>query len=247
MTSHDMKDIYRSAPPPQNHIATVRDADPPPLPLKEPSYGLDAPMGLLMSNIAAPLYLYASLKGKGDFWDNIVSHLSSDDIEAPVLDVGCGRGLVLLKLALRKKALGRPTAPAYGIDIFNSADQTGNSPTSTYANAACLGLLDHVVLHSADFTKVLPFRDEAFHVVTASLSLHNVSRAERCSAVVEMIRVTSPGGEVIILDLAGYVAGYRDVFTTYGWTDLSFEFCGPSVMFGLWPCQLLKARKPSSH
>jgi SAM-dependent methyltransferase len=243
MFALDTNDIYNCSPPPHDHVATIRASGAQPDPPKKPSYGLDSPMGLVLSNIASPLYLYASLKGKGDFWDNVIENLSPEQTAGPVLDVGCGRGLVLLKLAQRKKALSA-TAPAYGIDIFNSADQTGNSPTATYANAACLGLLDHVVLHTANFIRDLPFKDGAFGVITASLSLHNVSATERQSAIDEMIRICAPGGCMIVLDLMGYVSGCRDSLARHGWTDVSLEFGGAKVMFGIWPCQLLKARKP---
>ena len=244
MSSVIANSIYNCDPPPQDHVAIIRASGTQPDALKKPSYGLDSPKGLMLSNVAAPLYLYASLKGKGDLWDNIIDKLSPEQVAGPVLDVGCGRGLVLLKLAQRKKTL-RLTGSAYGIDIFNSADQTGNSPTATYANAACLSLLDHVILHTANFTLDFPFRDDVFNVITASLALHNVSSASRESAIDEVIRVCAPGGEVIILDLMGYVSGYREIFLQHGWTDVSLELGGAKVMFGLWPCQLLKARKPN--
>lgn len=32
-------------------------------------------------------------------------------------------------------------APAYGIDIFSAADQTGNAPGATYKNAAAMGVI----------------------------------------------------------------------------------------------------------
>ncbi|KID87665.1 hypothetical protein MGU_05314 [Metarhizium guizhouense ARSEF 977] len=32
-------------------------------------------------------------------------------------------------------------APAYGIDIFSAADQTGNAPGATYKNPAAMGVI----------------------------------------------------------------------------------------------------------
>lgn len=47
---------------------------------------------VLGSNIAAPLYLYASLKGKHDLWDNLLSNQPDSAFRGPALDIGCGEG-----------------------------------------------------------------------------------------------------------------------------------------------------------
>jgi len=76
-----------------NHVTELQFSSRP-VPSK-PSYGLDSPLGLVLSTVLAPLYLYSSLKGKFDVWDNLPSEIMT----APTLDIGCGRGLVLLKIA----------------------------------------------------------------------------------------------------------------------------------------------------
>lgn len=236
--------------PPQDHIAVLRpDVDVSVAGPAKPSYGIDSPKGLLLSNVLAPLYLYASLKGKFDLWDELLSGLSDKELRAPSLDVGCGRGMVLLAVAQRKKSLLSNTAtaatvhPAFGVDIFNSADQTGNAPTATYMNAAALDVLNQTVLHSADFT-ALPFADDVFALVTASLSIHNAPPEGRHKAIAETARVCRPGGLILVVDLLGYVADYKRKLESEGWHDVRVDMGGARVMFGGWPCQILKARKP---
>lgn len=194
-SSSDSNIIYSGQAPP-NLIESIKSSGKEPPSLKSPAFGMDNPMGAVFSGITAPMYIYASLKGKHDLWDRLLKDLPDTTFQGPSLDMGCGRGMVLLKTAQRKKAIGG-CQPAYGIDIFNSYDQTGNAPEATYANVACLDLLDQIVLHSASFTDPLPFADGSFSLITASLSLHNADDAGRKRAVEELARVCAPGGQVI--------------------------------------------------
>lgn len=216
----------------------------------KPTYGIDSPAGLAASLPLAPLYLYATLKGKHDFWDAQLATLPDEAFTAPSIDLGCGRGLVLLKVAARKRdiCLKQSRSPsggdlAYGVDIFSKGDQSGNSPENTYNNARALNLLDHVVLNNASFAETLPFSNSTFSLVTASLSLHNVDKASRRSAMKEIDRICKPGGTVLILDLTGYVSGYHTELERAGWTCFR-AFGGLGVVFGSWPTQILKATKP---
>jgi cyclopropane fatty-acyl-phospholipid synthase-like methyltransferase len=47
-----------------------------------------------------------------------------------VLDVGCGRGLLLTAAARRI-----PDGKVIGVDIWQEVDQSGNRPEATWANA----------------------------------------------------------------------------------------------------------------
>lgn len=237
----NMESVYRDSERPENHIARL-NADTRAVPSK-PSYGIDSPLGLLASSIFAPLYIYATRKGKFAVWDRLLDGLPSDILTAPALDIGCGRGLVLLKIAQRKKKLQATVPPAYGVDLFITSDQSGNAPGATYDNAASLQLTDYVVLHTADFTQ-LPFRDGTMSLITASLSIHNADKASREKAIHEAARVLRPGGILVILELGGYMAEYRKVLESDGWSQIETDFAGVQMMFGPWPCQILKARKP---
>lgn len=197
----------------------------------------------------APLYLYASLRGKFDIWDKLLAELPADIFELPALDVGCGRGMVLLKIAKYKQdaasaGAGKTIYPVYGVDLFIKADQSGNSPKATYDNAASVGLLDHIVLHTADFTH-LPFADETMGLLTASLSIHNATKESREKAIMEAARVLKPGGLLVVLELGGYANQYCRVLKSLGWEKVEFQLAGWQVMFGAWPCQILRATKPT--
>jgi SAM-dependent methyltransferase len=238
---------------PEDHIQTIRSSDSAisqRIP-NAPSFGLDNPAGLLQSNITAPLYLYASLRGKHRYWAEQLEKLPDGNFLPPSLDVGCGRGAVLLKVTARKMALklkGKEVAPAYGTDIFASSLQTGNSPRSTYLNVAAAGALDFVVLHTADIHERLPFADGVFGLVTSCLVLHHAKDTPaRRYAFREIARVCAPGGVLLVVDLhwiiAEHFSDYQAILEELGWVDVRVAFTGLRMQYGLLPCQALKATK----
>lgn len=247
--------VYGTAQPaPEDHIQTINQSGKKPEALDKPSFGLDSPLGLLASGLTAPLYLHSSLRGKHVVWDELLAEVPDALFYQPALDVGCGRGMVLLKIAERKKKLAAsasagPSAqqvtPAYGIDIFTQGDQTGNSPVATYQNAAAAGVLDHVVLNTADFTQKLPFADGAFSLITSSLAIHNVSQEGQLLAIQEIARVLAPGGKVVIVDLFK-VKDHYALLKSMGWTDVHTKGAGPRMLYGVLPCQILTATKPET-
>src|SRR5215475_6566560 len=97
-------------------------------------------------------YAYTTLVGKFHVWARILDELGLGGDE-DLLDLGCGRGAVLLAAA---KLL--PAGTAVGIDLWR-ADQTGNSPEATRSNAEKEGVDTRVTLHSGDMTR-LPFDDQ---------------------------------------------------------------------------------------
>lgn len=112
-----------------------------------------------------------------------------------VLDVGCGRGLLLIGAAKRLTS-GR----AVGLDVWRTQDQAGNDPAATMANARAEGVAERVELCDGDARR-LPFDDRTFDVVVSSMALHNIPGAGgRAAATGEMVRVLKPGGRVAILD-----------------------------------------------
>ena len=113
-----------------------------------------------------------------------------------ILDLGCGRGAVLL-MAAQHLTTGR----AVGVDLWRSVDQSGNSAEATRRNAIAEGVADRVELHTGDMT-ALPFADNSFDVVVSSLAIHNISgRAGREKAINEAVRVLRPGGRLMIADI----------------------------------------------
>jgi SAM-dependent methyltransferase len=138
-----------------------------------------------------------------------------------VLDVGCGRGLVLIGAARRLT-----TGKAVGVDIWQRADLSGNRPEATLENARRAGVLERVEVQDGD-ARQLPFPDAAFDVVVSSLALHNIpSRPDREQAVREIARVLKPGGHVALLDIQ-HTRDYARVLEQCGLTGVRRASPGP--------------------
>jgi SAM-dependent methyltransferase len=152
-----------------------------------------------------------------------------------VLDVGCGRGLLLVSAARRLTA-GR----AVGVDVWRGLQLSGNSPQAVEDNARRAGVAERVEVKDGD-ARSLPFPDASFDVVLSSLVLHNIPRrAERRQAVREIARVLKPGGRVAILDVR-HTRDYIHVLRDCGLDELRREQSGwfLSVLFPLISCGLL--------
>ncbi|MEO3924990.1 class I SAM-dependent methyltransferase [Micromonosporaceae bacterium B7E4] len=147
------------------------------------------------------IYLHTTLRGKLRAWEEILDRAALRGDEQ-VLDLGCGRGAVLVAAA-RRLSQGR----AVGVDLW-SADQSGNRPEATLANAAAAGVADRVDVRTGDMT-ALPFPNDSFDVVTSAMAIHNIPSAEgRYRALDEAIRVLRPGGRLFIADPSPFVRKY---------------------------------------
>jgi arsenite methyltransferase len=143
------------------------------------------------------LYLHDTLRGKFVVWAELLDGLNLRGDER-ILDMGCGRGAVLL-MAAQHLTTGR----AVGVDLWRRADQSGNSPEAARRNATAEGVADHAELHEGDMT-ALPFDDDSFDVVLSSLAIHNIrGNIGRAKAISEAVRVLRPGGRLLIVDVRG--------------------------------------------
>ncbi|MGC1752302.1 MAG: class I SAM-dependent methyltransferase [Trebonia sp.] len=143
----------------------------------------------------AGFFLHTTLRGKLRIWERELDRAGLKGNEQ-LLDLGCGRGAVLIEAARRL-----PAGRAVGADLW-SRDQSGNSPEATLANAAAAGVADRVEVYTADMT-ALPFADNSFDVVTSAMAIHNIHSPEgRYRALDEAIRVLRPGGQLLIADPA---------------------------------------------
>ncbi len=176
---------------------------------------------------AAVMY-WSSRVAKLQYRDRILDALPWRGDEK-VLDVGCGRGLLLIGAAKRSK--GKVT----GIDLWSQDDLGGNRALATMANAKVEGVADRVRVEDGDMRK-LPYQPGSYDVVVSSLAVHNLPEAvERDTAVLEMLRVLKPGGHLAIFDIL-YAADYIRVVEHNGAeivhrSPLSWLWCLPTRWF----------------
>jgi len=104
---------------------------------------------------------------------------------ATVLDVGCGAGEVCVELAARVEASGRVA----GVDL---SDAMINAARRAASEAGV-----DVDLRVASAT-ALPFADGTFDAVRAERVFQHLDRPNE--ALAEMLRVTRPGGRVMVID-----------------------------------------------
>lgn len=187
---------------------------------------------------AVVLYMYATRAGKFVVWERVLRDMRLAGDET-VLDLGCGRGAVLLAAAKRL-----PRGRAIGVDLWQ-ADQTDNSEQATLANAVAEDVADRIELHTADMT-ALPLPDESVDVIVSNLAIHNIpGHAGRRRALDEAVRVLRPGGRLAIADLwetRQHAARLREL----GWRDVRRRNVGWRMWYGgpWFSTRLVTATKP---
>ncbi len=164
--------------------------------------------------LTAGLMLRSSLSGKSHTLDRLVNSLNLRGDEN-VLDMGCGRGILMNKVA---KHL--PSGKVVGLDLWQKADQSGNSPEATLANARAEGVADRVEIRTGDMRR-MPFPGNTFDVVVSSLAIHNIADKEgREQAVGEVALVLKPGGRAALLDFQK-TEEYAATLEGLGWQDVT--------------------------
>ena len=170
-------------------------------------------------------FVYTTRRGKLEIWAGLVHDLTLTGTER-VLDLGCGRGAVLV-LAAKRVPLGR----AVGLDLWHRADQTGNTADATRRNLDDEGVEGQSRLTTADM-RALPFADATFDLVVSSLAIHNISDADgRHAAVAEAFRVLRPRGRLLVADFRS-TNEYVDALRTLGATDIASRNLGWRFWYG---------------
>jgi arsenite methyltransferase len=147
-----------------------------------------------------------------------------------VLDVGCGRGLLLVGAAKRLQA-----GHAVGLDIHNH-----NGAAAAMENARIEGVAERIELKDGD-VRELPIPDASFDIIVSSLAIHTISDAAgRESAIREMARVLKPGGQLALADLR-YTQQYEQILRSLGWEQM--QCSSTSFMLGA-RTRVLRATQP---
>lgn len=179
------------------------------------------------------LMLVYSRAGKLRHRDRMLAKVSWTGDET-VLDVGAGRGLLLIGAAKRLS-----TGEATGIDIWNTEDLSGNSPTALLENIVLEGVGGKTDVKSEDARK-MSFHDGTFDVVLSNLCLHNIYQQEgRAQACREIARVLKPGRVAVISDFK-HMREYAMAFAACG---LTVELCPLDWAGTFPPLRILVARK----
>jgi arsenite methyltransferase len=161
-----------------------------------------------------------------------------------VLDVGCGRGLMLIGAARRLT-----TGTASGIDLWQAEDLSGNRPEATLENAEREDVAGRVDVQTADMRKI-PFPDATFDVIVSCSAIHNIYDSPgRRQAIAEIARVLKPGGQAVIDDIR-HGREYAESFAVSGCTSKSVGssvaalFLAILTMGSLRPVTLLVRKTP---
>ncbi len=189
-------------------------------------------VGLVSLTLGLVMVVYA-LRGKFIYRDYMLSLIDWQGDEM-VLDVGTGRGLLMIGAAKRLT-----TGKAIGIDIWNDEDLSGNTVENTLKNVELEDVKDRIELMTED-VRQMSFADDSFDVILSTYCLHNIeNEQEREASCLEIARVLEPGGTVLISD---YIPthDYAKAFTAAG---LSVKSSKPYLLKAFAPMWMVVATK----
>ncbi|KAK6134502.1 hypothetical protein DH2020_031736 [Rehmannia glutinosa] len=157
---------------------------------------------------AAANFFYSAVSLHWDMSQRIVSSVHDWSSVKHVLDLGCGRGILLNAVALQLKKSGS-SGRVVGLNPTRSQNRA-ISPTRTLRTAGLEGVQEYVTCRAGD-PRTLPFSDSYFDVVVSAVFLHTVGKefgpkssaaaAERMRVLGEVVRVLKPGGVGVVWDL----------------------------------------------
>lgn len=181
-------------------------------------------------------FIYTSLYGKYKIIHNVVESLKLPS-NSKVLDLGTGHGAVLLEVAHKLKKPGE----VIGIDIWQSADQSGNSQAATLQNIKQAQVSEVAKVETANMTK-LPFNDNEFDYVFASLAIHNIKpKSRRELAINEALRVLKHGEKIVIIDME-HIGEFKRFLSQHG-CRVTVSHTGINGLWNWIPTSIIIAEK----
>jgi ubiquinone/menaquinone biosynthesis C-methylase UbiE len=210
-----------------------------------PLWAISLVLGAYLLLMAAGMLFYSKV-GKLYIRDRLLSRIAWRGDEQ-VLDVGCGRGLLLVGAAQRLT-----TGKAIGIDPWVRGAVSSNRPDAALLNAERQGVRDRVEVKAGD-ARQLPFADASFDVVVSNFVLHELATAaDRERMLREIARVLRPGGQLALVDFI-FTAQAAQTLRASGVSDASrspvggwYDFSFALVTFGLGRLCLVSGSKPGA-
>lgn len=199
--------------------------------------------GTLLLSIAL-VYLHASRRGKFRVWSRALGGLHLEGTEQ-ALDLNCGRGAVTTLVAARLT-----TGKVLGVDSWARrsmlvSKRGGSEDQIARQNGVVEGVADRVQFKQADI-RDLAIEGNHYDLVVSGMGISNLPTAdERQRAIDEAVRVTKPGGRLLIADVRNidrYAQRLRDLGC-----EVTTEPAGWEAWFGgPWmSTTLIHATKPS--
>jgi arsenite methyltransferase len=176
--------------------------------------------------------VWSSRVGKLLLRDKIFSKLKLKGDET-VLDIGCGRGLLLIRAA-KNLTSGK----AIGADHWQGTMEYSYTSEMVKENASIEGVENQIEIMNAD-AQALPFENDKFDIVMTSLMMHHVPDTSK--AISEMIRVLKPQGALIFADVGAH--RFIDELKIAGIIDIQIE---QSVRLFFMPVKIIRGRKSIS-
>ena len=186
--------------------------------------------GLFMASYMTYSSRIGKLKTRDFLLNEAGKYIKWNEI-SQTLDIGCGKGLLLIGAVKRLK-----TGVSIGIDIWNSNDQSENKESSTLQNAYMEGVIEKINLLTAD-ARILPFDNETIDLVMSHWVIHNIEpENEQLKSLNEMYRVLKPRGVILLADIQN-VKNYATHLEAMGsktvyYNDGGFEAKVMSILSG---------------
>lgn len=139
---------------------------------------------------------------------NIVRELKKICPKGIVVDVGCGPGYLVMRIA---KEI--PDLKIIGVDISEEMIQ------KAYVNLSSIGLSNRAEFRKGDIKK-MPFEDNTIDLLVSTFSLHHWSNLER--SLSEIHRILKPRGRFLLFDFR------RDSRRLFYWLLTFASRTGPS-------------------